>query len=1340
MSPPELISPVNYATYQPAKNLILRWNEIPGTSVFRVQYAIDTTFAFAVLKGDFIVSGNQLAVSDLEKNRVYFWRVKSEAESSWSAVWKFTTTGMPVKPFLKTPAANSTNLNLPVKFSWSFDSVNANYMLQISESVNFASPQNIIVADTSFTGASLQYGKTYFWRVKGLNVDFDESAWSDSMQFRTKLPAPLLETPLNASVNNDTSVIFSWEKTLLAESYILEISADSLFSQGAVFKRVDTSNTRLVINGLNFTSDYFWHVYAYNKAGDYSNWSDTVRFRTKFPAPQPIFPADSARELDTSVIFTWLAQNNAYQYRLQVSRDTLFKNLLADSLTSLTQVKNDSLLYGKAYYWRLNSRNKTGDTSSWTAVRTFSTQLPKPRLLLPRSDSVNAPTNIDFSLSAVDSAAFYRVQVAYDTLFSAVFADTLIKKPGVSIKYLLNDTVYYWRGKALKADTLTGSKWSAISKFKTKPALSISPVKITDTLNLSDRFTDTLSSIVITNFGVNKFNIDKALVYPDTLFYLTKQSSPVLAGSQTAFTIKIYPERFKPGLTKGKAYFIRKSVSPADDTLTVDISLFIKKAIAVYHAESITFGNAYAGNTYIKNFIISNADGNMDLKINRRAITGPDTAYFKLLDTINTVPAGGEKNLRISFKPLKTGKYTAELEIATNSFRDTLGLFLISAYGLGGTLDDETISSITGIGENIFETFTNNTKRAGIKNSGNSPLNLKFSFRNNYFTIDNQTVKTLTLYPEDSVGVSVKYITPDLNKQNKDTMYVTGDGFNRDTIIVPLKGGFDGLEAKNFLAGALKINGISFISSSRIFPEQSKVTFSLPPDIFSDVSNAGFRLKYFTGGGTELKTVLNDGGNNFTIQAGDVNLKGFVFKCDFYVSDKSGKPVDSLEIIPLTDAQVLLSSYVSPEIYLPRSTPANKAEDAISKWKFIGFPFDNVAVDSVFRVFGGRKTMRDGEWVLYKYNPEGKGSFTLFNDFYFEPLNGYFAAQGLTDSLAIEGKYYGNLLTRKLTDTLIKFSGNGWKTVTSPFTFDVGINSDIPLRRYDAEKKSYFMTYVMKPGEAYFAEPSVSYLSLKTFGEFYSLSYPKLLNRIGWHTKITASTAGGSAEALLSLNRNSNGVQKTDYEKTCFVEAPQIAEGFEFYIRDNNTGGKLTALTINSEEGGVWSLAVKNNKDCDVKISVENIGGFPSNYKLTLVENARPVPMAAGTVEVKILKGAEKNLKVIIGSEEFTKAKLIEIRKNLVFSFSLEQNYPNPFNPSTTIKYIVPGAEWNIAQKVQLRVYNALGGQVAELVNDYKQPGEYDITFDAGKYASGVYFYRLACGKNIITKKMILVK
>lgn len=86
-------------------------------------------------------------------------------------------------------------------------------------------------------------------------------------------------------------------------------------------------------------------------------------------------------------------------------------------------------------------------------------------------------------------------------------------------------------------------------------------------------------------------------------------------------------------------------------------------------------------------------------------------------------------------------------------------------------------------------------------------------------------------------------------------------------------------------------------------------------------------------------------------------------------------------------------------------------------------------------------------------------------------------------------------------------------------------------------------------------------------------------------------------------------------------------------------------------------------------------------------------------------------------------------------NFSLEQNYPNPFNPSTTIEFAVPAAG-----SFNVKVYDVIGREVATLMDKDVNAGNYKVTFDASRLASGIYIYRLV-GNNVnITKKMMLIK
>jgi hypothetical protein len=104
-----------------------------------------------------------------------------------------------------------------------------------------------------------------------------------------------------------------------------------------------------------------------------------------------------------------------------------------------------------------------------------------------------------------------------------------------------------------------------------------------------------------------------------------------------------------------------------------------------------------------------------------------------------------------------------------------------------------------------------------------------------------------------------------------------------------------------------------------------------------------------------------------------------------------------------------------------------------------------------------------------------------------------------------------------------------------------------------------------------------------------------------------------------------------------------------------------------------------------------------------------------------------------LGSEMVTGVEASTIQ--VPYRFELAQNYPNPFNPSTKIYYTLKNSG-----NVRLAVYDLLGREVAVLVNGVRAAGSHEVTFSRPDLGSGVYFYKLQAGGQVITKKMLLLK
>ncbi len=95
----------------------------------------------------------------------------------------------------------------------------------------------------------------------------------------------------------------------------------------------------------------------------------------------------------------------------------------------------------------------------------------------------------------------------------------------------------------------------------------------------------------------------------------------------------------------------------------------------------------------------------------------------------------------------------------------------------------------------------------------------------------------------------------------------------------------------------------------------------------------------------------------------------------------------------------------------------------------------------------------------------------------------------------------------------------------------------------------------------------------------------------------------------------------------------------------------------------------------------------------------------------------------------------VEEIPNQELTYDLEQNYPNPFNAITNIKFSIKKAS-----NVKLKIYNTIGEELNNLINENMNAGTYSYQFDASNLTSGIYFYKIITDDYTNTKKMVLLK
>jgi photosystem II stability/assembly factor-like uncharacterized protein len=179
----------------------------------------------------------------------------------------------------------------------------------------------------------------------------------------------------------------------------------------------------------------------------------------------------------------------------------------------------------------------------------------------------------------------------------------------------------------------------------------------------------------------------------------------------------------------------------------------------------------------------------------------------------------------------------------------------------------------------------------------------------------------------------------------------------------------------------------------------------------------------------------------------------------------------------------------------------------------------------------------------------------------------------------------------------------------------------------------------------------------------------------------------------------------------------------------------FTASVSGNEVNLNWSTATEtNNKGFDI----ERVSGNTEWVKVGFVEGKgttteeqtysftdKEVPAGKYTYRLKQID--------LNGSCSYSDEVTVQVQS--VYTYFLAQNYPNPFNPSTTIKFGVKEKS-----NVRIDIFNSIGEKVNTVLNAEREPGNYQVEFNASDLPSGVYIYRIEAGKYNSIKKMILMK
>jgi hypothetical protein len=411
--------------------------------------------------------------------------------------------------------------------------------------------------------------------------------------------------------------------------------------------------------------------------------------------------------------------------------------------------------------------------------------------------------------------------------------------------------------------------------------------------------------------------------------------------------------------------------------------------------------------------------------------------------------------------------------------------------------------------------------------------------------------------------------------------------------------------------------------------------------------------------------------------------------------------------------------------------PANS-----SSFRMIGLPGSiNASISQYLSGSSGT------DWVAYYDNGTAQDYLTAFNStstFNFSPGKGFwilsknnFSINQQVNTVPLAGDNSYSIPLQ-----------NGWNIISNPFEINVSWASikaaNSITENLHAFNGSYSQATIMAPYQGYY------YFNT---GNLPNLKIPYVQAGL-FKGSPDANTKADDLE--IELNSDGNTISKIHigfernakkiYDKMDKFSPPSDFTEHTIFIKNNQFDKDYKNLICDYrppfENGEVYDIIIKTSNSEKAQLYIKGSENFSDcNLILINTDNSKIYDLQ----EVKQIDfqqvGKLNNYKLIIGTEEFVKNISSEMQPQ---EFSLAQNFPNPFNPETIIEFSIPQKSL-----VSIRIFDLLGAEVAELVNEEKSPGNYRITFDAedfGIVSSGVYFYSIKSDNFFSVKKMVYLK
>ena len=385
------------------------------------------------------------------------------------------------------------------------------------------------------------------------------------------------------------------------------------------------------------------------------------------------------------------------------------------------------------------------------------------------------------------------------------------------------------------------------------------------------------------------------------------------------------------------------------------------------------------------------------------------------------------------------------------------------------------------------------------------------------------------------------------------------------------------------------------------------------------------------------------------------------------------------------------------------------------------------------------------DWNAYYDNGDTSNYLVKYDSssyFRFKPGNGFWVISKNAVNLS---QTVGTVL---LTDNSYSIPlHGGWNIISNPFGNSIIWDSVISENSLSSNSKIYVWNAGWSTSELFssclgyyfYNSQNLSSLKLEYNPDTSIVKSPAkglVVNNIDLKNSLKLTLSSGSKDtAFVIIAIDSTSSNNYDIHDVLIPPGDFINTGIALYNKNLSIPYKYMfkeSLPLKTD-GQIFNIEITDMQKEPITLKLDGINNFTGNEVYLLDKsNARLYNIKANN-SISLNPVQEEEYQILIGDSVLIKTAEQEI---LPTEYQLYQNYPNPFNPTTTIEYSIPKTS-----VVMLKVYDLLGREVASLVNEQQPAGYYNVIFPLkGRFASGVYFYRLQAGNFSKVKKLLLLK